>query len=63
LNDTIKIFQAETENGTNRQELARWYNAISKKTRIDRSELVQNMIIEDTGLPKSNNNKSTKKDK
>lgn len=63
LNDTIKIFQAETENGTNRQELARWYNTISRKTGIDRFQLIQNMLTEDIGLPKFNNSKSNKKNK
>jgi hypothetical protein len=63
LNDTIKIFQAETENGTIGQELARWHNAISKKTGIDRSQLIQNMLSEDVVVPKFNNSKSTKKGK
>ncbi len=62
LNDTVKILQAETENGTSGKELARWYNEISKKTGIDRSALIQNMLNEDVEVPKSNNNKLIKKD-
>jgi hypothetical protein len=61
LNDTIKIFQTETENGTSGKELARWHYTISKKTGIDRSLLIQNMLTEDIGLPNFNNSKSNKK--
>ena len=52
LKDTIKTFQSETENGTSTQELAKWYRMISKKTRVERSSLIQNMLTEDVSVPK-----------
>lgn len=63
LRDTIKMFQAETENGTSVQELVRWHTFISKKTGISRPSLMQNMLTEEVGIPKFNKGKQGKKGK
>jgi hypothetical protein len=45
LNDTIKIYQAETTGGTSEKGLLKWHTYISEKTGIDRSRLVQNIKV------------------
>jgi hypothetical protein len=47
LKDTLQIFQSETLNGTSPEALVKWYKAISAKTGIDRSKLIQKLLDED----------------
>jgi hypothetical protein len=61
LNDTIKIFHEETQDGTSIKDLTRWCKKVALETGVDRSSLIQKMLDEETSASQRKKSAPAKK--